>query len=88
MGYVAIISRKRAFHEALSRQSSSLYNYDHELKRGKKNRDLKFDLILNTSNIAKSQEGIVVTADIEEDTIDVRVENDDEEMIEFDKVAV
>jgi len=58
------------------------------LKKGKKNRDLKFDLILNTSNIVKSQEGIVVTTDIEEDTIDICVENDDEEMIEFDEVVV
>ena len=59
-----------------------------ELKRGKKNRDLKFDIILNQTNIAKSQEGIVVTTNIEKHMIDVRVENDDKETIEFDKVVI
>ena len=48
-----------------------------ESKRGKKNLDLKFDLILNQINIEKSQENIVVTADIKEHTIAVRVEDDD-----------
>ena len=59
-----------------------------ELKRGKKNRNLKFDLILNQINIEKSQEGIVVTANIEEHAIGVHVENDDKELVEFDEVVV
>ena len=59
-----------------------------ESNRGEKNRDLKFDLILNQTNIAKSQEDIVVTAYIEGHIIDVRVENYDKEMIKFDEVVV
>ena len=49
---------------------------------------MKFDLKLNTENIAKSEEGVVVAAAIEEDTIDLRVENNDKEMIQFDKGVI
>ena len=59
-----------------------------ESKRGKKNCDLKFDLMLNTANIAKLEKDVVVNTDVKEDTIDLCVENDGKEMIKFNKVVV
>ena len=52
-------------------------------REGKRN-----NLILNTANIVQAKEVIVVTADVEEDTIYLSVENDDKEMIELDEVVV
>ena len=49
---------------------------------------MKFDLMLYKANMVRSEEGVVVTSDVEEDTIYLRMENNDEEMIEFDEVVV
>ena len=38
---------------------------------------MKFDLVLNTANIVKSEKGVVFTADVEEYIIDLSVENND-----------
>ena len=59
-----------------------------ESKSGEKNCDLKFDLVLNTANISKLEKGVVVNADVEEDTIDLRLENNGKEMIGFNGAIV